>query len=114
MTFDQIVDLAVDENFEVFINNKGDLAGVRGRAAFEQEVVIRLTDRMRDIIGEPAVDEETVTKLAETYARRVATAMDQLENVSTFRAEFSDEEVDTLEVTIVYNTGEMLEFDIES
>lgn len=113
MTFDDIQDLAVDENFEVFIGPTGDLAAVKGRDAFEQELIIRLTERMRNLVGETNVAKETITRLAETYAERVAASMDEIENVTTFRAEFSDEEVDTLEVEIVYDTGEILEFDIQ-
>lgn len=114
MTFDDIVDLAVDGNFEVFIDHSGDLGTVKGRAAFEQRLVIRLTERLRNLIGRQDADESTIRKLAETYIERIAEEEGQLEDVAAYGAEFPDDRPGVLEITVIYDTGEPLEFDIES
>lgn len=114
MTFEDVVDLRVDESFNVFINHRGDLAGVKGRAAFEQELIIRLTERMRGLIGQPDVGEDSLRELARSYAERVASEMDVLDSVASFAAEFSDEEFSTMDIELVYDTGEVLEFSIQS
>lgn len=114
MTFDDIVDLAVDENFEVFIDHRGDIGTVKGRAAFEQRLVIRLTERLRSLIGRHDADQETIKTLAQTYIQRIATEEEQLEDVAAYGAEFPDDRPGVLEITVIYDTGDPLEFDIES
>jgi hypothetical protein len=114
MTFDEIVDLALDENFNVYIDHTGDLAGVKGRTAFEQELVIRLTERMRGLIGRGDADEQTLVELARSYTRRIANEMDELDEIASFSAELSGDAYSTLEIELVYDTGGVLTFDIES
>lgn len=114
MTFDEIVDLAVDENFEVFIDHRGDLGAVKGRDAFEQRVIIRLTEKFQEMIGMPNVDNKTIINLAEEYIKRVAEQEEQLERVEAYDASFSDENHNVLEIEVIYDTGTPLTFDIES
>lgn len=113
MTFNEIVDLALDENFNVSIDHTGDLATVKGRDAFEQELIIRLTERMRGLIGRADADEQTIIELARSYTRRIATEMDELDEIASFDAELSGETYSTLEIELVYDTGEVLTFDIQ-
>lgn len=113
MSFNDIEDLAVDENFDIFISHRGDIATVSGREAFEQRVRIYVTARVRPLIGEPDASKETIRELARSYAARVVSDADEIESIASFRAEFSDEQVGRLEVTIVYNTGEELTFEVE-
>lgn len=114
MSFQDIEDLAVDSNFEVFIDHRGDLGSVKGRSAFNQKLVIRLTERLRNIIGTSNADKETIKELARTHAQRVANQMDELDNIASFSAAFPDDKIGVLEVTIVFDTGEPLTFEIES
>lgn len=103
-------DIALDENFDVFINARGDLAIVEGNDQFEQEVIIRITARYHDLISE--LDRDAVRELVEVEARRVADEMNRLSRVAAFGAEFSDEDPNTLVVTIIYDTGEDFVFDV--
>lgn len=113
MTFDDIVDLAVDGNFEVYIDHRGDLATVKGRDAFEQRLLIRLTERFQPLIGKSSVEDGTIVSLAEDYIERVAQEAGEIENVAAISTELSGEQVDTLGVEVIFDTGEELTFDIE-
>lgn len=97
-------DLALDENFDVYINSEGDLASVSGRDKFEQEVIVWLTRRASEIIGE--VDDDNIVDLLETYAKRVAVEMDRIDSVYAFGASRSDEDINTYEVEIIYDSGD--------
>lgn len=112
MPIPHVEDLAVDQNFDVFISQGGDLATVRGREAFEQKVIIRITDKYFSIIGD--IDRENAKELVRVEATRVANEMDMLDSVAEFDANFSSEQPNTLEVTIVYDTGDELEFSIDA
>lgn len=104
-------DLALDENFDVFISHRGDLATVEGRDRFEQEIIVRLTNRMGGMIGK--VDDDSVKNVARIHARRVAAETNNLSAIADFEAKFSDEKPETLQITLFYDTGEELTFEVE-
>lgn len=108
MTERNIADLAVNESFEVFTDARGDLATVDGRGAFEQEVMLRVSSRYLDIIGDH--DRGTISDLLEVEARRVAAEMDEIDDVSDIRVVFPDDKINTVEVTIIYDTSEEFTF----
>lgn len=97
-------DIALDENFELFIDHTDDLATVSGRDEFEQRVRLRLTELYQDIISE--FDKQTILSLVELEAERVADGSDEISSMPLFRVEFSTENMETLEVDIVYDTDE--------
>jgi hypothetical protein len=99
-----IEDLAINENFEVYIDARGDLAHVSGRDAFEQEIAIRITDRYNEIISE--TDKDTARNLVQLEARRVAEDMDRLDRVASITANYDPDNNEKLLVNIVYATGE--------
>lgn len=111
MTFDDIEDLKVDENFEVFVGPRGDIAGAKGRDAFEQAIRKQMTDRYVDIIGD--IDPDSVLERTELEARRVARDMGRLDEVAAFDAEFSDEQQNAVDITVIFDTGEILDLTIE-
>lgn len=113
MAFDDIVDLKLDENFDVYVDHRGDLATVSGREAFEQRLILRLTERLGDLIGRSSVEDGTVVQLAENHIGRVAQQSDRIDNVAAYNAEFSDERPGVLEVEVIFDSGEPLTFDIE-
>lgn len=114
MSLENAEDIALDETFNVSINHRGDLETVSGRAAFEQRIVIRLTDEMRELIGQSDVDRQSIINLAESKLRRIALQMDELESLSTYSASFSDEQKGAvLEIEVIYDTGEVLQFEVE-
>lgn len=112
MALNDVKDLAVNGQFEVYITKKGDLAAATGRDAFEQELRVRLTDRANELVGK--VSEENFIDLLETQLERVAVAMEELEKLTTYTIEPSPDKVNTLEVRVVYDTGEELTFDVEA
>jgi hypothetical protein len=97
-------DLALDDNFELFIDHTGDLATVSGRDEFEQRLRIRLTELYQDIISE--FDKQTILSLVELEAERVADEAEEISSMPLFRTEFSETDMETLEVDIVYDTDE--------
>jgi len=111
MTERNIVDLAVNSDFEVYTDSRGDLASVSGRAAFEQEVMLRVSARYLDIVGES--NRATIADLLEVEARRVATEMGTLASVSDIEITYPDGTINTVEVTIIYDTGEEFTFSEE-
>lgn len=107
---DGVEDLQVTQSFEVFMSHRGDLGAVTGREAFEQEVALRLQDRYVDVIGE--LEPEAIREVLKNAARRVAQEMNQLENVANFRAQEAEAKENTFEVTIIFNTGDVLNFEV--
>lgn len=104
-------DLQVDSSFEVFISHRGDLAFVSGREAFEQELLVRLQERYNDIVG--GLDPEQTRKLLEQEARRVAKEMDRVAEVARFSVEQDDEVANKINVTVIYDTGDELTFEVD-
>lgn len=111
MTDHQVVDLAVDENFEVFIDGRGDLAYVNGRDAFEQELRIRIADRYTNIVG--SVGRETVKELLKVEAKTVASEMGRIQELHRITVSFPEEEANTARVRLVFDTGDPLEFEVQ-
>jgi len=111
MTEPDIVDFALDEDFEAFTDARGDMATVSGREAFEQEMRVRVSTRYYDIVGES--DKETVENLLQLEAGRVRDEMAELVSVADIVIEFPTDSVNTVEVTIIYDTGDLSEFSVE-
>lgn len=103
-------DIALNEDFDVFVNARGDLGSVSGRDAFEQEVIIRITDRYYDIIGD--VDRDLIPDMVAIEAERVAAEMERLDSIAAFESGFSEEQVNTLQVRIIYDTGDDAMFEV--
>lgn len=104
-------DLALNEDFEVYIDHRGDLASVDGRRGFEQAVLLHLTERFSGLIN--SFTEENLLELASVEARRVANDMDMLNQVASFDARFSRDDPERLLVDIVYESGDISELEVE-
>lgn len=100
-----VFDIAVDEDFEVIINSSGFLETVHGQAGLEQAIALRLTDRYYDLIGTD-LENDNITKLLEVEARRVAETLNALSRLQAISVQYSDEMPETIEVEIMYNTGD--------
>lgn len=109
MTFNNFVDYKFNNEWDIFTDHRGDLAYVTGRAAFEQSIQTRVQENISPIIGR--FDDKTVEKKARLAIRRVANDLDQLERISDYTAKMSDENQKTLEIEVVFDTGEPLTFD---
>lgn len=105
-----MVDLAINEDFDVYIDNGGNLAFVEGKAAFEQRVAIRLTDEFYQIVG--STNPSAVAERLRIEAQRVADTDPNINSMPGFDITFSDEQINSAEVTIIYDTGETTEFTI--
>lgn len=99
-----IEDIELTGTWEINITQRGDLGTVSGKRAFEQRVAHKLNERVYELIGN--IDEQNIIDMLETRAERVAANDGMLEYVETFIAEPADDEVDTYNITIVWETGE--------
>jgi hypothetical protein len=107
---DDVEDLAINGDFDVFISHRGDIATVSQRDAFEQEAALRLQAKYNDNIS--SIEFETVVQMLLSEAQRVAQDMDMLDSVSAFQAQKSPDDPNTAQVTIIYDTGEPLTFEV--
>lgn len=105
-----MVDLAVDSEFNVYIDKAGNLAFVEGRNAFEQRVAIRLTEQFYEIVG--STNPSAVAERLRIEAQRVADTDPNINTMPSFNIEFSDEQINSADITIIYDTGETTEFTI--
>lgn len=108
MTFD----IKVNEDFDVGIDHRGDLASVDGRAGFEQAIVLHLTERFTQLINTST--NENLKELARVEAGRVADDMDMIDEVAGFDAAFAPEQPGLLRVTIIYDTGDTSELEVQA
>jgi hypothetical protein len=104
------MDIKLNSNFDVFLDDRNDLAIVEGREAFEQRVAVRVTAYFHEIIG--SVDRPNVLKLVELQTRRVANAAEGIERVVQVSAEYSEDEPNTVLTTIIYETGDEFVFSL--
>jgi hypothetical protein len=107
---DEVEDFKIDSNYDIFISHRGDLATVSGREAFEQKLAIRIEESFGSVINE--LDKENVKDMLLLEAKRVAEDMDEIENIAAFSATFSEENANTVEVTLVYDSGDELTFEV--
>lgn len=100
-----VFDIALSEDFEVIINERSLLETVDGNEGLEQAIALRLTDKYYDLIGS-GLENKNITNILEVEAKRVARSLDSLTELSSITVEYSDTEPETLEVEIMYNTGD--------
>jgi hypothetical protein len=110
MATDNVVDIGVDENMEINITARGDLEPVTGRRAFEQEIMIRVTEQLYGSVG--ALDRETTRELRRTTIRDVAHKMDAIDSIQTFQISYPKDKQNIIEVEIVYDTADNLTFEV--
>lgn len=101
-----MLDLALNENFSVFLDDTNDLATVDGQDQFEQSVAVHLTDLLHKNVL-PGMDNDGTTKnKIRLQVSRVARRHDRIEEVSSVKIDDLVGEEASYEVTIVYRTGE--------
>lgn len=103
-----IADLALNEDFDVFVDSRGDIGTVSGRGAFEQEVLLRISKKYMDIAGE--YDRGTIADMLQLDAERVAKEMELLDTIADISIVFPKDKVNTIETTILYDSGKKLVF----
>lgn len=103
-----MADIQVDDDLDVFIDSTGDLAYAEEEDAFEQQISIALTNFYFQIIGED--DPDTIIEAIKVGARRAVDQVADIDNLAFIDAEFKDDEPNTVEVFIFFDTGEVLDF----
>lgn len=104
------MDIAHDELFDTYLNQQDDLPIVEGRAAFEQEVVDRLTDYLQQVIG--SIDRDGAIRLIELQARRVAEDTDEIDELVLFDAAYNTDQPNTVDLRLIYETGDDVTFSL--
>lgn len=104
-------DLFLDSNFSVHLNDRNDLGYVEGRDAFEQEVVVSLTDYLyAEALGE--MDLKTIKQAVRLQVSRVARKHDELSSVAHIEVERSEETPNAILVEVIYHTDGELSFEV--
>lgn len=104
------MDIAHDALFDTYLNQQDDLPIVEGRAAFEQEVVDRLTDYLQQVIG--SIDRDGAIRLIELQARRVAEDTDEIDELVLFDAAYNADRPNTVDLRLIYETGDDVTFSL--
>ena len=102
------MDILLNENFDLDFDDRNDLPLATGRVLFEQRLRVAVTSFFQDVIGD--TDKETALKLLKSYAEEIAGNFDEIESVAGFTAEYDTEEPNTINLTLIYDTGDALTF----
>ncbi len=105
-----MIDLKIDENYEVVIDHRKDLGTVEGRDEFEQHIALGLSEFFLDEIG--STDVPNAAARLELYAGRLVNTSERVGEVASVTVEESDTKTNTLEVSIVYRGGQTFAFDV--
>lgn len=104
-------DLALNSNFSVHLDDRNDLATVEGREAFEQSVVVLLTEFMHERL--PGLSEgQTLKQKIRLEVSRVARDHDELDSIASLNIREKPGEPDTYLVQIIYESGQDFSTDI--
>jgi hypothetical protein len=106
-----MLDLALDDNFSVYLDDRNDVSTATEREEFEQSIAISLTDYLHNsTLGD--IDRETAMQKVRLEAHRVAREHDRLNEIELVNVRPSDEEPNTLNVRIVYTSDEVFEVNV--
>jgi hypothetical protein len=104
-------DLALNSNFSVHLDDRNDLATVEGRDAFEQSVVIRLTEFMNESLP-GLTDGQTLKEKIRLEVSRVARDHDELDSIASLTISEKEDQPDTFTVQLVYESEQSFSTDI--
>jgi hypothetical protein len=105
-----MTDLALDGNFDVFLDDRNDVATVDGRAKFEQSVAVQLTSFMHDIPGNS--DFNTLKERVRLQVSRVARNHEMLESIQRILVEKHPEKPGTVKVELIYESSDAFDFNL--
>lgn len=106
-----MTDVSLDEDFDVHLDDRNDVAIVNERAEFEQSVAIKLTSFMYDIAGDSDLD--TIKERIRLQVSRVARNHDLLDSIrKPIRIERDADNPGTVNVEIVYISSENFDFNL--
>jgi len=103
-------DLKLNSNFSVHLDDRNDLATVSGREAFEQSIVMMLTDFMYGtVLG--LSSRENIKERINLEVTRVAREHDLLDSIEYISINEKLGESDTFEVRVSYSSTDEAEFE---
>lgn len=106
-----MADISLGSDLSVHLDDRNDLGYVEGRAAFEQEVVVSLTDYLyAEALGE--MDMQTIQQAVRLQVSRVARKHDELASIGNIVVERSEDNPNTLLVSVIYQTDGELTFEV--
>lgn len=105
-----VKDIAVDEHFDVFIDDRNDLATTEGRREVEQSLAIHLSLFFHNEIG--SVDKANAKDRLELAARRVASNNDRIDTLRSVVVTESKDEMEKFEVRILYDDNNEFELEV--
>ena len=104
-------DIRINENFDIELDHRNDLSLVTGREAFEQHLAVSVQSYYYDLIGTTNNESNLIAKI-QLQAERIVDAAADIDAVASVTADISETDPNTVEVSIVYDTGEETTFEI--
>lgn len=103
-------DIALNNNFDIFIDDRNDLGLVEGRQEVEQSIGLWVSLYFHQEIGR--TDVPNVKDRLKLKARRTARENRRIDSVQDVRVEELNDEPNVYEVTISYNKSEEFDFKV--
>jgi hypothetical protein len=104
-------DLALDEDFSVYLNDRNEVASVTGRAEFEQSVRVMITEFMHNaVLGESNAD--IIKNKIRLQVARVAQEHDMVDGITNLDISTSPNSPNTYRVVINYESEEATSFEV--
>lgn len=103
-----MTDIEVDDRFQVSFDETNDIGTVSGREQFEQHIASMVTSYFFQYIGDR--NNSNVVQKLRMEARRVVEDSEYISAVENI--EVTNQENDSLRMTIQYNTNEDFEFEV--
>ena len=105
-----VKDIAVDEHFDVFIDDRNDLGVTEGRREVEQSLAIHLALFFHEEIG--SVDKDNAKARLELAARRVASQNDRIDTLRSVIVTESSDEQNKFNIRILYDEDDEFELEV--
>jgi hypothetical protein len=104
------MDIGLNRFFDLELDDRNDLPLVRGRAEFEQRLAFSVTNFFQDVVG--SVDRPAALTMLQVHASRVAHRYGEIERIAQLQVEYDEEEPNTINMTLIYDTGDDFTFSI--
>jgi hypothetical protein len=104
------MDIGLNDQFDIELDGRQDLPLVTGRAKFEQRLRISVTEFFTEVVGE--TDRPAALRLIEKEAKQVARRFEEIERAIQILVDYDDDQPNTIELTVIYDTGDEFSFPI--
>lgn len=103
-----MTDLALNEDFDVHLDDRNDLNTVDGQAEFEQTVAVKLTQYMYNIAGDTNFNK--LSEKIRLQISRVARSYDMLDGIDRIAIERDTNNPGIVNVSIIYSANTPFDF----